>query len=80
MPPLNRDFEELLSALSSARARFVIVGAYAVAFHGEPRYTRDIDLLVDPTPANAERVWKALRQFGAPLGAVGKGDFATDGL
>src|SRR5688572_33258232 len=65
--PLNRDFADLLRELSAAQARFLIVGAYALAVHGVPRATGDIDVWVEPTRANAERVMSALRKFGAPV-------------
>jgi hypothetical protein len=64
---LNRDFVEMLAALSDAGAEYLIVGAHALAAHGLPRATGDLDLWVNPTPENAERVWHALVQFGAPL-------------
>ena len=64
---MNRDFAEMLSALSAAGADFLIVGAHAVAAHGHPRATGDLDVWVYPTPENAGRVWSALEQFGAPL-------------
>ena len=64
---MNRDFVEMLSALCAAGAEFLIVGAHALAAHGLPRATGDLDLWVRPTPANAERVLAALRTFGAPL-------------
>src|SRR5439155_13110329 len=57
----------MLSALCAAGAEFLIVGAHALAAHGLPRATGDLDLWVRPTPANAERVLAALRTFGAPL-------------
>src|SRR5438874_12136890 len=57
----------MLSALCAAGAEFLIVGAHALAAHGLPRATGDLDLWVRPTPANAERVLAALRSFGAPL-------------
>lgn len=47
--------------------RYLLVGGYAVAFHARPRYTKDLDIWVEPTTANARRVWKALAAFGAPL-------------
>lgn len=62
---MNPDYRDLFSALNDARAEYLLVGAHAVAFYAEPRYTRDIDVLVDP--AQPERVWQALRAFGAPL-------------
>jgi len=58
------DFKELLELLNAHGVEYVIVGGYAVAFHGAPRYTRDLDLYVRPTPQNAERVLVALRKFG----------------
>jgi hypothetical protein len=63
---MNRDFVEMLTALSAENAEFLIVGAYAVAGHGLPRATGDIDLWVRPSRANAEKVWTALERFGAP--------------
>ena len=64
---MNRDFAEILSALSDAGADFVIVGAHALAAHGLPRATEDLDIWVRPSPENARRVLAALRAFGAPL-------------
>jgi hypothetical protein len=61
----------------------VVVGGHAVAFHGHPRATKDLDILVRATPENAERVYRALEAFGAPLAAfeVRESDFATyDGV
>lgn len=63
---MNRDFAEMLNALSAEGAEVLVVGAYAVAGHGLPRATGDIDLWVRPTRENAARVWKALERFGAP--------------
>jgi hypothetical protein len=56
----------MLSALNDSGAEYLIVGAYALAVYGPARSTGDIDVWVRPTPENAERVWKALEQFGAP--------------
>ncbi len=63
----NHDFRDLLQCLNEAGARYLIVGAYAVIFHTEPRYTKDLDVWADPTPENARNVWNALVRFGAPL-------------
>ena len=63
---MNRDFAEMLNALSAEGADVLVVGAYAVAGHGLPRATGDIDLWVRPTPENSARVWRALERFGAP--------------
>lgn len=74
---MNRDFVEMLSALCDAEAEFLIVGAHAMAVHGRPRATGDLDIWVRPTPENAERVWKALEVFGAPLHELSKDDLST---
>ncbi len=64
---MERDFVEMLSALNAAGADYLVVGAHALAAHGVPRATGDLDLWVRATPGNAERVLEALRSFGAPL-------------
>ena len=77
---MNRDFSDMLSALSDAGAEFLVIGAHAVAVHGRPRATGDLDLWVRPTPTNAARVWAALERFGAPLHQVVEEDFTSDDL
>ncbi len=74
---MNRDFVEMLSALREADAEFLIVGAHAMAVHGRPRATGDLDIWVRPTPENAERVWAALEVFGPPLHELSKDDLST---
>ena len=75
----NRDFLDILEALDSAGVEYLVVGAHAMALHGVPRATGDLDLWVRPSPENADRVLQALRTFGAPLEAHGvtREDFAT---
>jgi hypothetical protein len=68
---LNPDFRDLLRTLADAEVEFVVVGAYALSFHGAPRASGDIDVFVRPSPANAARVWRALLAFGAPVSAAG---------
>jgi hypothetical protein len=75
---MNRDFAEMLDALSGAGADFLIIGAHALAAHGRPRATGDLDIWVRPTPENAERVWRALEIFGAPVGDLTREDLATE--
>jgi hypothetical protein len=80
---LPNDFRDLLLELCDAGADFVLVGGHAVAFHGHPRATKDLDVLVRAQPDNAERVYRALAAFGAPLDAfdVKAKDFAAyDGV
>jgi hypothetical protein len=78
---LNEDFRDILVQLADAGVDFLIVGAYALGFHGAPRASGDIDLLVRPSSENAARVVEALLAFGAPLGAhgVSAADFARPG-
>lgn len=64
-----KDFEELLALFRDRGVKALVVGGYAVAFHARPRFTRDIDLWVEPTEANALRVLECLNEFG--FGSVG---------
>jgi len=57
------DFEEFLGALNGRSVRYLVVGAHAVAFHARPRATKDLDVYIDPTPANAKRLLAALGDF-----------------
>lgn len=79
---LNEDFRDVLLELADRGAEFVIVGAFAVAFHGVPRATGDLDVFVRPTLENSRRVFEALARFGAPLkaGGVTPEDFAKAGV
>jgi hypothetical protein len=65
------DFRDLLAEFVAASVRFLVVGAHALAAHGVPRVTGDLDLWVEPTATNAGRVWTALARFGAPLDTLG---------
>ena len=75
------DFVDLLSCLRAESCDFVVVGAHALAAHGAPRATGDLDVFVRPTKENAERTFRALLRFGAPLQAHGvtPEDFAEPG-
>jgi len=77
---LNPDFHDILSEFCAARVEFLLVGAYALAAHGLPRATGDIDLWVRPSPENAERVMVAPACFGAPLTQIQASDFAVPGI
>jgi hypothetical protein len=70
-PELNRDFRDMMTALQAEEAVFLVVGAHAMAAHGVPRATGDLDLWIRPDPQNAQRVLRALASFGAPLEATG---------
>ncbi len=73
---LNPDFRDMLSALSEEGVEFLLVGAYAMAVHGMPRATGDLDIWIRPTKENAERLMSALGRFGAPLDSLAVEDFA----
>lgn len=77
---MNEDFRDLIRALSDAEARFLVVGAYAVSVHAEPRATGDLDLWVESTAENARRVLGALRAFGAPLHDLSESDLGREGI
>jgi predicted nucleotidyltransferase len=76
---LNQDFRDILSAFCDEKVDFIVVGAYAMSFHGFPRATGDIDLWIRCSDSNAERVWKALARFGAPLADLTREDLKTPG-
>src|SRR6185437_15789514 len=72
---MDRDLKDLLSALNGHGVRYVVVGSYALAVHAQPRATGDLDVLIDRSPENAQRVFAALAEFGAPLGGCTPKDF-----
>jgi predicted nucleotidyltransferase len=75
----SRDYEEFIEFLNRLEARYLVVGAHAVAFHARPRATKDLDVFIEPTRENAERVLDAIRQFlGTDLG-IKLRDLSTPG-
>lgn len=79
---MTEDWSDAIAALLAAGARFIVVGAHAMAVHGVPRATQDLDIWVEATEENAARVWEALAQFGAPLRDLGitVADFMRPGI
>ena len=69
------DFKELLASFNAHRVDYLVVGAYALAFHGAPRYTGDIDLLIRSDPENARAVLAALADFGFASLGIAENDF-----
>jgi hypothetical protein len=67
---INKDFMKLLRALEKVEARYLLVGAFAVEHYGQPRTTRHMDLWLDDSPDNMERVYRAITEFGAPPIAI----------
>ncbi len=78
--PVNPDFRDLFAALNAAGAEYLLVGGYALAVHAVPRFTKDLDVWVNPTSANAARTMAALSSFGAPIGNLVEKDLATPGI
>jgi hypothetical protein len=72
---VNRDFRDLFRIFNECGVEYLVVGAYAVIYYSAPRYTKDLDIWVNPTPDNSRRVWKALEEFGAPLTDIRPEDF-----
>jgi hypothetical protein len=77
---MNQDFVDLLRAFVAHDVRFLVVGAYALALHGRPRATGDLDVWIDATRDNAPRVIQALAAFGAPMGQIAEDDFSRPGV
>jgi len=75
---LNEDYRDILLALNTERVDFILIGAYALAAHGYPRATMDIDIWVMPSPENADAVIRALTRFGSPLHDLNVEDLLND--
>jgi len=75
---LNKDYRDILRALNAENVKYILVGAYALAAHGYPRATMDIDLWVLPSPENAKAVLKALQLFGAAVHNLSREDLMKD--
>ncbi|MCP5052845.1 MAG: nucleotidyltransferase family protein, partial [bacterium] len=77
---LNQEYREMLQLFEKYKVKYLIVGAYALAAHGYPRSTGDIDLWVKPESDNAKRVFRAMAEFGAPLVDVNEETFSYPGV
>jgi len=73
---MYQDYKDLLSAFHAHGVKYLIVGGYAVIIHGQPRFTKDIDLFIKADVANAEATYAALASFGAPLEGIRPEEFA----
>ena len=74
---LERDLREFIELLNAREVRYLVVGAHALAFHGRPRYTADIDFFVEASPENAERIGQVLDEFGLVNIGVEPADFTA---
>lgn len=77
---LNKDFREFIELLNSNKVRYLIVGGYALALHGHPRYTKDLDIWIWISDENAENLIKSLQDFGFSALGLSKDDFLTPGI
>ncbi len=75
---MHSDLLDILRVFNQYKVEYLIIGGYAVAFHAEPRFTKDLDILVRADQANARRVYQALRAFGAPLSGLTAQDFEQE--
>jgi len=76
---VNSDFSDLLRIFNANHVRYLVIGGYAVVQYAEPRFTKDLDLWISTDSANAEAVYKALKEFGAPLTDLTVKDFSEEG-
>ena len=76
---VNSDFSDLLKLFNDNQVKYLVIGGYAFIQYAEPRYTKDLNLWVSTDAANASAVFKALRDFGAPLAGMTEQDFAEEG-
>lgn len=74
---ISSDYRDLFRILNRHKVRYLVIGAYAVAFYTEPRYTKDIDIWASNDATNAGRLYKALIEFGAPLKGMAVKDFTN---
>jgi hypothetical protein len=76
---VNSDFTDLLKLFNANHVRYLIIGGYAVIQYAEPRYTKDLDVWISTDIANAQAIYKALKEFGAPLVDLTAADFSEEG-
>ncbi len=76
---VEKDYEEFLRLLNKNKVKYCIVGAYAVAFYGKPRFTKDMDILVEPSMENGKKIVKALSEFGFGILSLTEKDFSKQG-
>jgi predicted nucleotidyltransferase len=77
---VNSDFSDLLRIFNVHNVRYLVIGGYAVVQYAEPRFTKDLDVLISTDTANAAAVYEALREFGAPLTDLTPKDFSEEGF
>lgn len=76
---VNSDFSDLLNLFKANNVKYMVIGGYAVVQYTEPRFTKDLDLWISTHPKNADAVFNALKEFGAPLEGMSPKDFSEEG-
>ncbi len=76
---VNSDFSDLLRILNDNHVKYLVIGGYAVIQYAEPRFTKDLDLWISTDSFNAAAIYKAMKEFGAPLEGLTEKDFAEEG-
>lgn len=76
---IYQDYENLLRIFNTGKAKYLLIGAFAVSYYAQPRYTKDIDIWIEPTMENAGKVYKCLFEFGAPLNKIKMTDLTLKG-
>lgn len=77
---VNSDFSDLLRIFNDHNVKYLVIGGYAVVQYAEPRFTKDLDLMISTDSENAEAVYRALKEFGAPLAGLTPKDFSEEGF
>jgi len=77
---VEKDYQEFLKLLNKHKVKYCVVGSYAVAFYARPRYTKDLDIFIEPSLANAQKIMKALAEFGFGKLDISPEDLATPGI
>ena len=77
---VNSDFSDLLRIFNARRVKYLVIGGYAVVQYAEPRFTKDLDMLIGTDTVNAEAVYQSLVEFGAPLTGLTPRDFSEEGF
>lgn len=77
---LNEDYKEILQSLLNNKAKFLVVGAYAMGAYGYPRATGDLDIWVEASAENSKKIYKSISEFGAPLSDITEETFAEKGI
>ncbi len=77
---MNSDFRDLLHCLNDAKVKYLVIGGYAVSYYTEPRYTKDLDIWIEPSKLNSKKVMQALKSFNAPIDSLSADDFSRPGV